>query len=528
MARNREYVVLVDEDNREIGTAPKSAVHTDSTPLHRAFSIFLFNAQGQLLLQQRATSKKTWPGVWSNSCCGHPGPNEDTQAAAKRRLKEELGLGSVRLWNVLPGYRYRAELHGIVENEICPVFVGFTDEQPAINPEEVEATRWIAWEDFQKEVKTTKPPYSPWCVEETALLMKSQEFQELFAKYTNGADIEQAIQQIFPKKWEVAKINRFIKSSQFTLDVNEVDQALNQPIRDILFRGGKRIRPRLFLALLKGFGKDPKPFYNFAVLLEAVHNGTLVVDDIEDSSNMRRGRPALHKKFGVDVAINAGNALYFLPLYALLQANDELTDTQRLKLYNIYSEEMIHVHFGQALDIRWHTVHTSTILPEAYFEMARLKTGALTRMVVRFASVLADQSYEVEQALTMFAELAGIAYQIKDDVLDLTANTQVFGKPPGGDITEGKMSLPVIFALAELPEQENKRLREILHLHTREEGNIQEARDLILKTSAVNKAMKQAEQFIQEAWNAVEHTVPAGEGRDVLRALVSSFTKRDY
>ncbi|MEX1112365.1 MAG: isopentenyl-diphosphate Delta-isomerase [Candidatus Andersenbacteria bacterium] len=180
----QEYVVLVNEANEPIGTALKSEVHTGDTPLHRAFSTFLFNSKGELLLQQRSGTKKTWPLVWSNSCCGHPMPEEDTKDAAIRRIGQELGLSVSELWNVLPDFRYRAEMLGVVENEICPVFVGFTDNEPEINMEEVEATRWISWQDFVKETAASDAPYSPWCIEETHLLSKNEQFNRLFAEHT--------------------------------------------------------------------------------------------------------------------------------------------------------------------------------------------------------------------------------------------------------------------------------------------------------------------------------------------------------
>ncbi|HEY4526002.1 MAG TPA: isopentenyl-diphosphate Delta-isomerase, partial [Candidatus Paceibacterota bacterium] len=100
-----EFVVLVDGDDNEIGTMPKALVHQAETPLHRAFSFFLFNSKGELLLQQRSSRKKTWPLVWSNSCCGHPLPGEERKDAVKRRLKDELGLTGIEAEEAAP-YRY--------------------------------------------------------------------------------------------------------------------------------------------------------------------------------------------------------------------------------------------------------------------------------------------------------------------------------------------------------------------------------------------------------------------------------------
>jgi isopentenyl-diphosphate delta-isomerase len=177
-ATTAEHVVLVDERNQPIGTAPKANVHMQQTPLHRGFSVFVLNDRGELLLQQRAATKKTWPLVWSNSCCGHPADGETNEAAATRRLSHELGLSVSEIQMVLPDYRYCAELNGVVENEFCPVMVAFTDQTPSMNPDEVEAIRWVPWDEFVVEVKADVNRYSPWCTEETLLLESSPHFQE--------------------------------------------------------------------------------------------------------------------------------------------------------------------------------------------------------------------------------------------------------------------------------------------------------------------------------------------------------------
>lgn len=177
-----ELVVLVDEDNNVLGTALKNEVHTANTPRHRAFSCFIFNPKGELLLQRRSHLKQTWPGVWSNSCCGHPGLNEENIDAVKRRLLVELNFQEVDLHEVLPNYRYTAQLYGVVENEICPVFIGFTNELPSPNPKEVDDVKWILWSDFLKEIDQFPDKYSAWCKEEARLLDRSQLFQELLSQ----------------------------------------------------------------------------------------------------------------------------------------------------------------------------------------------------------------------------------------------------------------------------------------------------------------------------------------------------------
>jgi len=166
----QELVVLVDDDNNPIGTADKAMVHTTDTPLHRAFSLFLFNEKNQILLTKRAANKKAFPGVWTNTVCGHLAPDESTTDAAKRRLHDELGIDGVNLVEICP-YRYRfADKNGIVENEICPIVVGYYDGDPMPDLSEVDEWKWMDWEAFLHDIEVNPGPYSPWSKEEARIL----------------------------------------------------------------------------------------------------------------------------------------------------------------------------------------------------------------------------------------------------------------------------------------------------------------------------------------------------------------------
>jgi isopentenyl-diphosphate delta-isomerase len=166
----QELVVLVDAQGNEIGTYPKATVHTANTPLHKAFSLFVFNRKHELLVTQRAKAKKTFGGVWTNTVCGHPGPGESDTDAMHRRLRDELGLDSGEIYFVSP-YRYQyTDKNGIMENEICPVYVAYTDHDPQANPAEIDAWKWMDWDTFLSEIKNNPEPYSPWCKEEALLV----------------------------------------------------------------------------------------------------------------------------------------------------------------------------------------------------------------------------------------------------------------------------------------------------------------------------------------------------------------------
>ena len=166
-----ERVVLLDPSGRPTGEALKSEVHTRETPLHLAFSCYAFDADGRVLFTRRALGKRTWPGVWTGSVCGHPAPGEDSQEAVARRLEQELGLTANAVSLALPAFAYRAvDASGVVENEVCPVYLARVDRDPTPDPDEVAEWQWAAWDDLVRVAATTPWLISPWAVLQIAEL----------------------------------------------------------------------------------------------------------------------------------------------------------------------------------------------------------------------------------------------------------------------------------------------------------------------------------------------------------------------
>lgn len=168
-----EQVVLCAPDGTAVGTAAKASVHHADTPLHLAFSCYLFDRAGQLLVTRRATTKLTWPGVRTNSCCGHPAPGESMHAAVRRRLRTELGIAGASIDLIVPQFHYRAVMaDGTVENELCPVYRAIVDDH-TITPEpaEVAAAWWVPWSDFLADADGPDA-LSPWSIHQVAELLR--------------------------------------------------------------------------------------------------------------------------------------------------------------------------------------------------------------------------------------------------------------------------------------------------------------------------------------------------------------------
>jgi len=169
---NKDLIVYVDQNGVPTGeTAPKLEAHTLHTRLHLAFSCYIFNEKKQLLVTRRALAKKVWPGVWTNSVCGHPAPGESVKDAVVRRARYELGLEIKDLRVVLPTYSYKTPpFNGIVENEFCPVYFAVADGDLKPNPEEVEDYKWISWPEFLNEIKQDPETWSYWCKDQAPQL----------------------------------------------------------------------------------------------------------------------------------------------------------------------------------------------------------------------------------------------------------------------------------------------------------------------------------------------------------------------
>ncbi len=332
--------------------------------------------------------------------------------------------------------------------------------------------------------------------------------------------IEEYLQTILPEK-----VNKYWKESVIG-DVDVKDAFLNQinaPARDLLSRGGKRWRPLLMMLFYQLYRGDDD-ILALTPLVELPHNGTLIIDDIEDSSDFRRGKPAVHLLYGTDLSINTGNFLYFLPHVCI--DSSPFADDIKLAAYRYYNESMTHLHIGQGLDILWHRDKDYIPTLDEYLAMCSFKTGALSQLSGRLGVRAGGGSEQAASAMGDACRNMGVGFQILDDVTNLTAGNP--GKKRGDDIVEGKKSLPVI--LCSRLGGNMTRLKEIFayageHGIEKAGSEVEEAIALIASTGAIEKAKEKAFEMLSSSRKAILDSYPASPVLGDISALFDLFLR---
>jgi geranylgeranyl diphosphate synthase type I len=353
--------------------------------------------------------------------------------------------------------------------------------------------------------------------------------------------VDEAIEELLPRTIDDDYLTDFFGEATYTYDPLAVQEALADPIWELLDRGGKRWRAVVFLILVEAFGEDPEDYLAYACIPEILHNGTIIVDDVEDGAAMRRGDPALHLEHGTDIALNAGNAMYFLPLKIITRNPGALDAETRLEAYEMLMHELNRTHLGQGMDIHWHNEQEIRIGEPEYLEMCACKTGCLGRIVARLAAIVTGQSDEVEAQVARYAQLMSIAFQIGDDILDIEhtldkaaemagddgdARTGEFGKEFGNDIREGKKTLMVIHAAETAPPEDVARLEEILWAEENTTEEILAVVDILQDCGSVEYARERALDLAARARKEIAALDLASEPTDHLQAFTRFVVER--
>jgi geranylgeranyl pyrophosphate synthase len=320
-----------------------------------------------------------------------------------------------------------------------------------------------------------------------------------------------------------------IERSGYTFDINAIEKSILEPANYLLKSGGKRWRPILMLELIEALGKDPNYYFEFSVIPEVIHNGTLIHDDIEDGSVMRRGMEALHKKYGLDIALNLGDFMFYFPIIALLDSK-KIPMATKSRVLETYQRNMLKISIGQATDMAWHSgkVKIEDIDEDKYLQMAYSKTGVLIGFAAELAGIFCEVSDEKVKALGTFGATLGVAFQIEDDILNITPSKLSQNKGGvGDDITEGKITLMLLHAVKEGDKKDKERLQEIIRMHTSNPALINEAINILNKYDSIAYAKKVEKELLQKAWEDIDKLLPPSQAKERIRKITEMFGNRN-
>ena len=265
-------------------------------------------------------------------------------------------------------------------------------------------------------------------------------------------------------------------------------------------RGGKRIRPLLFFISCNQFGGLGSSYIKHASLIELFHNFTLIHDDIEDNSELRRGKPALHKEVGLPIALNSGDALYTVLWQEILLLQHAGKSSE--KISHMYISAFRKVVEGQGIELNWHAKNIFAISESEYIDMIAGKTSALLSLSCELGGYLGGASAAEQEILKNIGYYIGLAFQIQDDILNVTGTVEKYKKEIGGDISEGKRTLMIVYALTHGSEKEQKIILRVLSSHSKNQDDIASVISILTSTGALTYAQTKANLFKTKA---IEH-----------------------
>jgi geranylgeranyl diphosphate synthase type I len=319
------------------------------------------------------------------------------------------------------------------------------------------------------------------------------------------------------------KVNRFIKGA---VDLEREPTLLYQAARHIIDAGGKRLRPYLVLKSCKLVGGREEDAIPTAAALELLHTFTLIHDDIIDEDEKRRGLPTVHTRWGVPAAIVTGDLL-FAKVYETIT---KFTDSKRvppkriLQVLKNVSEATVAICEGQTLDMMFE--HEETVSEDEYFEMIRAKTAALFETSARCGGILGGAKKSQVERLGQYGHYAGVAFQLIDDVLGLSADEKVLGKPVGSDIREGKRTLIIVHALKHASEDQRKKILETLGNRSASLERIQEIVSLVGSLGSINYAEEKASEYIKKSKKALASFTATGDREDLISLSNLIFARK--
>jgi geranylgeranyl pyrophosphate synthase len=285
---------------------------------------------------------------------------------------------------------------------------------------------------------------------------------------------------------------------------------------------GKLLRPALCTVSCSAVGGRPADALHAAAAIEMFHNFTLIHDDIEDCSLLRRGKPCMHMKYGVPLALNAGDGLFMMVWKEAMEMRHLRKEVALQRLLSGFTQ----VLEGQAIELGWYISKRWDVKESDYFKVVGGKTGALIATACEVGGIVGDGSAAQCRALSEFGFGIGVGFQIADDVLNIVGDVKKYGKEIGGDVLEGKRTLITIRAQKMLPGKEKVRLEALLKREKKSSADVSEIIGLLKDSGAVSSAMKTAGQKISGAKARLQE-LPKTPARQALYELADYITRRE-
>ena len=484
----QERCILVDSSDNRIGSETKLKCHYGDGLLHRAFSVLLFKGGGQyLLVQKRSAEKITFPSVWANTCCSHPldipGENEDAVSgvinAAKRKLHQELGIPRQQLdlidFEHIGRFQYECRWdENWVENEVDHVIVAQLPEElqddlhVEPNPNEISETRWLHITEVWDMVSGEEPIHSdtdiwkdevvaPWfkLLWKEFLLLQVPELPPAPREgVVSFGEVDMDSNSLVPGQnlMRAIALHRNRVEGVILQSLSKMKQErLHGAMTHLFTGGGKRLRATLPYLVGEAVGEVHDGHYTLGACIEIIHNFTLVHDDIMDQDPIRRGLEAVHVAYDDATAINAGDAMLAVG-FEILAESPHIENENLAFLVRSIGEMVRKVAEGQMVDMEFE--NREDVSEAAYISMIKGKTSAMFETCAMTGAKLAGADDATVNNMAEWGLNLGLCFQIMDDLIDITGDTETLGKPAGSDVVQGKRTLIAIRALecgSELP-----------------------------------------------------------------------------
>ena len=463
-----EMCLIVDKQDNVIGSETKRTCHWGSGIRHRAFSVLIFDSQGRLLVQKRSAEKITFPGVWANSCCSHPldmksenDGSEGVENAARRKLDQELGipLEITETWSFhhigKMEYSCRWDKDWI-EREIDHIMVVQADTEVNHNENEISDVLWVDPLEIGRMMegngKWNDEVVAPWfrLIWEKFVIPQDCDIISMISRINSDitycGEVDMEGESIIPGQvlLDALSDHREIVEREIMKSLGKMEQKNLHGAMTHLFKGGgKRLRAILPRLVGEAIGGANEGHYTLGASIEIIHNFTLIHDDIIDQDPIRRGLDAVHVQYDDATAINAGDAMLAVG-FEILAESEDIPENRLSHLIRSIGKMVRKVAEGQQEDIEFE--NREDVSEQDYIDMIAGKTSAMFETCARTGAILGNADEDTVENMAQWGLNLGLCFQLMDDLIDITGDTETLGKPAGSDIVQGKMTLIAIHA----------------------------------------------------------------------------------